>query len=90
MLLPVRRTTARRIPGQFIKVLMVLEEQLLYLVLGSSKELGSLWAFFMQKANVTPTLGGFGRGGPICLSCLPTVVISVKDYFLGASMASSI
>ena len=35
MLLPVRRTTARRIPGRFIKVSIALEEQLLYLVLGS-------------------------------------------------------
>lgn len=25
-----------------------------------------------------------GRGGPIYLSCLHTVVISVKEYFLGA------
>lgn len=40
MLLPVRHTTARRIPGRFIKVSMVLEEQLFYLVLAPSKELG--------------------------------------------------
>lgn len=87
MLLPVKCTTAGRTPGRFIKVLMVLEQLLNLLV--PSKELQSRWTFFTQKANVTPW-GGSGRDGSICLSCLSTVVISVKDYLLGASMVSNI
>ena len=86
MLLPVRRTTARRIPGQFIKVLMVLEQLLNLLV--PSKELESVDLLYTESK--CDTLGGSGRDGSICLSCLSTVVISVKDYLLGASMVSNI
>ena len=89
VLLPVKCTTARRTPGWFIKVLMVLEEQLLYLSLGSQYRTTESVDLLYTESKCD-TLGGSGKSGSICLSCLSTVVISVKDYLLGASMVSNI
>ena len=44
----------------------------------------------MQKANVTPTLGGLWQRWARAFELLTSVVISVQGYFLGASMAYSI
>ena len=67
---------------------MVLENRFFIYLLVPSKELGSQCTFFTQKAKVTPW--GLWQRQSICLNCLAIGVISVKDYLLGAPMASNI